>query len=237
MKLHVITPVKDSIDTTLQTIDSIYKSKADARISYSVYNDYSSDTNTEILEQEAKKRDFNLINLKDITTHPSPNYLLILQLAQQKALAENAHLIIIESDVIIEEDTIDTLFSLAKTSESPGLLAAVTVDESGEINFPYHYARKYNKGVIKTNKRLSFCCTLLTNEFLSQYNFQQLDPQKNWYDIFISHKATQLGFKNYLLTSHSVLHKPHGSRSWKKLKYTNPIKYYWQKITRKRDRI
>lgn len=237
MKLHIITPVKDSIETTLQTIDSICKSKTDAEISYTIYNDFSTEANTEILQLEAEKRNFNLINLNDLTTHPSPNYLLILQLAQQKALSENAHLIIIESDVIIKEDTIDTLSSLAKTSERPALIAAVTVDGVGEINFPYHYARNYHKGVIKTNKRLSFCCTLLTNEFLSQYDFKQLDPQKNWFDIFISHKATQLEFNNYLLTSHTVFHKPHGSRPWKKLKYTNPLKYYWQKITRKRDRI
>jgi len=46
-----------------------------------------------------------------------------------------------------------------------------------------------------------------------------------------------LGFKNYLMTSLPVLHIPHSSRPWKHLKYTNPLKYYWKKLTEKRDKI
>lgn len=237
MKLHVITPVKNSMDTTLQTIESIYQSDTNVEFDYTVYNDFSTDENTKLLQQEAQNRGFTLVNLQDLTQHPSPNYLFVLQMTQQNALADNAHLLIIESDVVIKKDTISTLFAMTNSCKKPALIAAVTADEHEKINFPYSYAKKYDKGIIKTNKRLSFCCTLLTNEFLKSYSFQQLDPQKNWYDIFLSHKATQLGFFNYLLTSHPVLHTPHASRPWKKLKYSNPFKYYWQKITQKRDRI
>ena len=118
-----------------------------------------------------------------------------------------------------------------------GMVAAVTVDTDGNINFPYHYAAKMNGGTIATSKRFSFCCTLLTIDFLKKYSFIQLDPTKSWYDVAISHMSNHLGFRNLLMLDNRVLHRPHSSRPWKQLKYTNPLKYYWQKITRKRDRI
>ena len=43
--------------------------------------------------------------------------------------------------------------------------------------------------------------------------------------------------RNRLLLDTQVLHQPHSSRPWKQLKYTNPLRYYWQKLTQKRDRI
>ena len=117
-----------------------------------------------------------------------------------------------------------------------GLITAVTRDENGRINFPYEYARRIKAdGVCK--KRFSFCCTLLTNEFLKAYDFAELDPTKNWYDVHISHTAQKLGFDNILQVSNPVLHKPHSSRPWKQLKYTNPLLYYWRKLTQRRDRI
>lgn len=237
MNLHVITPVKNSIDTTLQAIEKIFLSDATVDFTFTVYNDFSDEDVTRKLQDITKTHGFNLINLCDITNHPSPNYLLILQLAQQKAIKEKAHLLIVESDVLVENNTIQRLFDYASQLDNPGLIASVTVDEKGEVNFPYLFARPYKKGVFSTSKRLSFCCTLLTNEFLSTYDFEELDPQKSWYDVFISHKSTALGFSNYLITSLPVVHKPHSSRPWKKLKYTNPIKYYWRKYTRGLDKI
>ena len=73
--------------------------------------------------------------------------------------------------------------------------------------------------------------------FVFCLGFTNLDAQKTWYDIFISHKSTSMGFRNYLLTEAPVLHLPHSSRPWKKLKYTNPLKYYWQKYTKGLDKI
>ena len=90
---------------------------------------------------------------------------------------------------------------------------------------------------MKTSKRLSFCCTLLTNQFLQKFSFTQLDTSKNWYDVFISHKSVELGMENYLLTDTPVVHLPHSSRPWKQLKYTNPLRYYWRKLTQRLDRI
>jgi hypothetical protein len=78
---------------------------------------------------------------------------------------------------------------------------------------------------------------LLTNKYLNSFDFKLLDPDKAWFDVTISHKSTELGFSNYLLTSSPVLHKPHSSRPWKQLKYTNPLKYYFLKYTKKRDKI
>ena len=115
-------------------------------------------------------------------------------------------------------------------------------DESGEYNFPYHYLRRLHyrfltKKTISTKKRFSFCCTLLTNELLRKADFQLLDPAKNWYDVTISHWSVQLGMQNLLMLDNPVLHLPHTSRPWKRLKYTNPLLYYWRKITQKKDRI
>lgn len=116
------------------------------------------------------------------------------------------------------------------------MVAAVTTDERGQINFPYEYAQKIQTdGPCK--KRFSFCCTLLTNAFLQAYDFEQLDPTKNWYDVHISHMALELGFENILQFTNPVLHKPHSSRPWKQLKYTHPLLYYWRKWIHGRDKI
>lgn len=235
--LHVITPVKDSLETTLQTIENIMKSECSFDFTYSVYNDFSTDETTGILKQEADRLGFTLVNLSDLTTHPSPNYLLVLQTAQQKAVAENAHLLIIESDVYVQPDTLQRIMEYGTMHEQVGIAAAVTTDAAGKVNFPYNYAKKYRSGIYETKKRLSFCCTLLTVNFLKKYDFNNLNPEKNWYDVFISHKSVELGFRNYLMTSLPVIHAPHSSRPWKLLKYSNPLQYYWQKYTRKRDKI
>jgi hypothetical protein len=34
-----------------------------------------------------------------------------------------------------------------------------------------------------------------------------------------------------------VIHKPHSSRPWKLLKYSNPLSYYLQKLLKRRDKI
>lgn len=236
-KLHIITPVKDSLETTLKTIHNILDSEITVEFSYTVYNDFSSDQTTEILENESKKSGFTLVNLKEITMHPSPNYLMILQIAQQRANYENAHLLIIESDVLVERNTIQQMYDQVSELERPGMIAAVTTDVKGTVNFPYLYAQKLSKGVINTRKRLSFCCTLLTQAFLNKFNFDTLNPDKTWFDVFISHKSTELEFRNYLMTSLPVVHLPHSSRPWKHLKYTHPLKYYYNKLVNKRDKI
>jgi hypothetical protein len=117
------------------------------------------------------------------------------------------------------------------------MVAAVTTDESGVVNFPYLYAKKWKEGCVATTKRLSFCCTLLSKSLLAAYDFEQLDNTKNWYDVFISHKSIELGFSNYLLMDTRVVHLPHSSRPWKQLKYSNPLLYYWRKITQRLDKI
>jgi hypothetical protein len=165
---------------------------------------------------------------------------LVLQLAQQEALATNRHLVIVESDVFVRIDTLEKMQE--QVQEGVGMVAAVTTDEGGKYNFPYHYLRRLRyrfltKKTINTKKRFSFCCTLLTNELLHKADFQLLDPTKNWYDVTISHWSVQLGLCNLLMLDNPVLHFPHASRPWKRLKYTNPLLYYWRKITQKKDRI
>lgn len=235
--LRIATPVKDSIDLTLETIHSVLASRVSVPFTYVVYNDFSAPENTLRLQEAANSLGFELINLSDLTNHPSPNYLLVLQLEQRHCLDENADLVIVESDVIVRKDTIESLYSGARRLPSAALCAAVTTNEKGCINYPYAFAEKLPKSTCSVKKHCSFCCTLLTNNFLRAYDFKQLDAAKNWFDVTISHKALQLGFHNYLFVNLPVLHRPHASRPWKQLKYKNPLKYYWYKFTRHIDKI
>lgn len=230
--LHVIMPVKDSMHTARQAIAALMQAGG---VDLTVYNDFSTAETTAELTEMAGRLGFRLVNWADRTDHPSPNYRLTLQDAQRRALEAGAHLVIVESDVTVRPDTLARLQAAA--ADGVGMVAAVTVDTDGHVNFPYLYARRLRGTAVDTTKRLSFCCTLLTNALLRAYSFDQLDPTKQWYDVAISHRSITLGFRNRLLLDTQVLHQPHSSRPWKQLKYTNPLRYYWQKLTQKRDRI
>ncbi len=231
----VITPVKDSLKTTKETIHSILNSEG--QFLYSIYNDFSSGETTSELTALSSKYKFELINLSEITKSPSPNYRLVLQMAQQKALELNLPLIIVESDVEVQPNTLAELVKLSKSLPGCGMVGAITRDREGNINFPYLNFRSTRKEIIKTRHSLSFCCTLLTTNLLKKYDFKTLSAEKHWYDVSISRKSILLGLNNYLLISGGVLHKPHSSRPWKQLKYENPIKYYYQKLIKRLDRI
>jgi hypothetical protein len=235
-KLHIIMPVKDSIEMTERAIRAIVQSGH----TLCIYDDNSSKENAQRLDILAKELGIQVVHISELTDHPSPNYRLVLQLAQKQALAENKHLVIVESDVLVEMQTINNM--LAEVQKGVGMVAAVTIDEDGEYNFPYHYLRQLRyrfvgKQTIATKKRFSFCCTLLTNELLQKADFQLLDPTKNWYDVTISHWSLRLGLRNMLMLNNSVVHFPHASRPWKRLKYTHPMRYYWRKFTQQLDKI
>ena len=228
--VNIIMPVKDSLETAEQAIRAIVASGH----SMCVYDDYSTDENAARLDALRDELGIRVVHIREVLDHPSPNYRWVLNTAQREAIENDQDLVIIESDVIVKPDTISRL-QQAVTS-GVGMVAAVTVNEEGEVNFPYEYARKIKQDGSCT-KRFSFCCTLLTNAFLKTYSFEQLDPTKNWYDVHISHMSRQLGFENILQISNPVLHKPHSSRPWKQLKYKNPLLYYWRKFTQRRDKI
>ena len=235
-KLHIIMPVKDSIVIAERAIRAIVESG----YALCVYDDNSLPENAQRLDDMAAEINIQVVHISTLTDHPSPNYRLVLQLARQEALDTGRHLVIVESDVIIKANTLDRM--LEEVQEGVGMVAAVTVDEQGEYNFPYHYLHRLryrflSKKTIDTKKRFSFCCTLLTNELLKKANFQQLDPTKNWYDVTISHWSIALGLRNLLMLGNPVLHLPHSSRPWKRLKYTHPLRYYWRKITQRLDKI
>lgn len=235
-QLHIIMPVKDSLEMTEKAIRTIVSSGH----TLCVYDDNSLPENAKRLDEIATETGIHVVHIAELTNHPSPNYRLVLQLAQQEALASNRHLVIVESDVIIQTDTLNRMWKAVQ--QGVGMVAAVTVDEQGEYNFPYHYLRRWryrfiSKKTFSTKKRFSFCCTLLTNELLQKVDFQLLDPNKNWYDVTISHWSLNLGLRNLLMLDNPVLHFPHASRPWKRLKYTNPLLYYWRKITQRKDRI
>ncbi len=235
--LHIITPVKDSIDSTIQTIEALMASVTDVNFHYTIYNDFSTEQTTTLLKEYSKRYNFELVNLCDITDHPSPNYLLVLQTAQRRAIEQDADLLIVESDVLVAPDTIEKLVQGAAARKDCGIAASVTVDDEGEINYPYGYAKGHEGETYAVEKHCSFCCSLLTNALLRSYDFNLLDPEKHWFDVHISHISRAAGFTNYLFCDAPVIHRPHSSRPWKQLKYTNPLKYYWRKFFKKFDKI
>jgi hypothetical protein len=231
----VITPVKDSPDTTDKTIEAVCQSDCD--IDYFVFNDFSLAKTKQLLLEKQKKWNFQLIHLEDITDNPSPNYKLVLESAQKMAIEKQLPLIIVESDVIVKKDTLSRLLELAGTKEKPGLIGAITVDEQNQYNFPYTFEKIKNNHTVETSHSLSFCCTYLSLSFLQSFNFSELSSKKDWYDVTISRQAKKAGFKNYMAKGVEVLHLPHSSRPWKNLKYNNPLLYYYKKLIHKRDRI
>ena len=236
-KIHIITPVKDNIDLTLATARAVLASRLDVPHTYTLYNDFSSEENTRQLEEASQEMDFRLVNLSDLTSHPSPNYLFVLQREQKECLAEEAGLLIVESDVVVRPETLQGLWQAAQEHSDAGIVASVTVNEEGAINYPYLYAKGKENQVIDTRRHCSFCCSLLTTELLRRVDFEQLNASKSWFDVTISHRSLQEGLHNYLMTTLPVLHRPHGSRPWKQLKYKNPLKYYWLKLTKGLDKI
>lgn len=228
--IHIIMPVKDALPMAEKAIRAIVASGH----SLMVYDDFSTLENAAALNLLSKDLGIQVIHLSEYTVHPSPNYRWVLIRAQQEALKDGCHLIIVESDVTVRPDTIERLESAIQPGV--GMVAAVTTNEKGEINFPYEYAQGIKQDG-ECKKRLSFCCTLLTNELLRAYDFRQLNERKNWFDVHISRMSRHLGFNNILQVSNPVLHAPHSSRPWKLLKYTNPLLYYWRKITQGKDKI
>lgn len=236
-RLHVITPVKDSIDSALETVRAVMASRIDVPFTYTVYNDFSTPENTARLREAAAEYGFRLVNLEEVTSHPSPNYLLVLQTARREALPDDAGLLIVESDVTVRPWTLQALVDGAAARGDCGIAASVTIDDGGRINYPYEHLRGRENTVFATSKHCSFCCSLLTPELLRRFDFGELDPSKNWFDVTISHESAARGLKNYVFTDLPVVHHPHASRPWKQLKYSNPLKYYWLKYTRGLDKI
>lgn len=231
----VITPVKNSLETTIQTIGAITGSSGS--FDYFIFNDFSEEPTERYLAGHAMDLGYTLVNLRDHVQTPSPNYRTVLIMSQKMALDQDTDLIIVESDVIVQENTIERLLQHKKQHAACGMVAAITVDESGKINFPYNHISPGDPEVIKTRRSLSFCCTLLSNQLLRKIDFSQLRADKDWYDVHVSQKSRSLGFDNYLLKNLPVQHLPHSSRPWKMEKYTNPLKYYFKKFFLRRDRI
>ncbi len=232
--LLIITPVKDSLETAERAISLICKSKAN--LPYLVYNDFSTKESREQLEAK-QKEGYSLINLEDILSTPSPNYRYTLQDARKRALELGSHLMIVESDVFVESDTIELLLEKASSLEKCGMVAAITTDTEGNINFPYKHIVPGENPIIETKHRVSFCCTIITLPLLKQLDLDSLSEKKDWFDVKISKDSRIKGFTNYIVTDLKVIHKPHSSRPWKKVKYQNPLKYYFEKVFSGKDRI
>ncbi len=221
-QLHIIMPVKDSWETTRAAIQTILNNG----YTLTVYDDYSLPENAASLATFAQQAGFELIPLQQLTDHPSPNYHTVLIHARQQALQLHQDLCIIESDVFIQPHTLPRM--VQAVSDGVGMVAAITINEQGQVNYPYSENRKH----------FSFCCTILTQSLLQALDLEQaLDPTKNWYDVTISHLCDEKGLQRILQTDNTVLHRPHSSRPWKQLKYQHPFRYYWNKFIHHQDKI
>lgn len=230
--LLIITPVKDSPETARLAISKIVESKGEWE--YLVYDDRSNAETKGVLKSI---QGIELVYIEDEVDTPSPNYRFTLIDAQKKAKEKKAGLLIIESDVFVKPDTIQELYDFAQNKPECGMVAAITVDENDRINFPYEHMKTKDQKAFATSHRLSFCCTLLTESLLEKLDFNNLSESKDWFDVQISRDSRNLGFINYVLPATRVEHLPHSSRPWKKLKYSNPVKYYLRKWFLGRDRI
>lgn len=235
-KSILIIPVKDSLNTLHETVRSIIPETDN--LGYYIFDDLSTSETRQWLDQNATKYGYQVIGLEKYTTKKSPNYRTILLMAREKALNKNAHIVIIESDVIVNPETINGLNRMADELPDAGMISSVTVDHDGIVNFPYLYALTDGKtGTYISEHSISFCCTLLTNNFLQKFDFNELPETLDWFDVPITRKSRALGFKNYISKDLPVFHQPHGSRPWKMLKYKNPVLYYFKKFIFRRDRI
>ncbi|MCF0199633.1 MAG: glycosyltransferase family 2 protein [Bacteroidaceae bacterium] len=232
-----VSRLKDSIPSTLATIQAVTASELRQPCEYIIYDDNSTVENAERLQALSKEYGFTLVHLSDLTDHPSPNYLFVLQREQQLCREQGCGLMIVESDVVVQPHTLQALADAAAQRPDCGIAAAVTVDDSGRINYPYDYARGREQQVIDNKKHCSFCCSLLTPALLGTFDFQTLNPEKHWFDVTISHESLKAGLHNYLFTTLPVVHRPHSSRPWKQLKYKNPLLYYWRKFIGRQDKI
>ena len=134
--LLILTPVKDSLETARDTFRAVEAGLPNVPCTYTVYDDFSSPENAKPLEEEASRGGFELVHLADLTDHPSPNYLLVLQTAQRLALEKDWGVCIVESDVTVTKETLQGLFDVAKANEDAGIVASVTTDETGRVNYP-----------------------------------------------------------------------------------------------------
>jgi GT2 family glycosyltransferase len=234
-KILVVTPVKDALENTLKTAEAF--AQCSIQVHHVIYNDFSTPETKEGLVANAGNLGYQLVHLEELTTNPSPNYKLVLQMAQKEAIKLGLPLVVVESDVEVRQDTLEKMLEFAEANTNAGLIGAITVGYDGQVNFPYLKFKKVKDPIIHTHRSLSFCCTLFSPEFLKTYSFEKLDDAKDWYDTFISHKATEMGFENFVLMKVPVLHKPHGSRPSKLHKYKNPVKYYWKKFWAGKDKI
>lgn len=230
-QIIVMTPVKNAIDHAKNCILSVLEFLPNS--TYFVIDDFSNDAEVKKLGEFVLNKPIQFIDLKKITQNPSPNYDLALGIVLKNAYENKKSVLVVESDVVLNGKAINSILQNGMLPKRPGLVGAITQNEKGEINYPYQFLNRWRwKKKIKNEmikvKAVSFCCTLIGCEFISDIMFENWADKKGWYDLKLSRWARKLGYENFLCTT-PVLHYPHSSRPWKNEKYENFIKYYFKK--------
>ena len=115
--IHIITPVKDSIELTLQTAEAILKSDFTVPFHYTIYNDFSTDENTKQLKEASLKMGFELVNLSEITSHHFSQLFAGAPDGTKRGHSAEAGLLIVESDVIVKKHTLQSLLMVRRLAK------------------------------------------------------------------------------------------------------------------------
>ena len=116
-------PVKDAIETTEQAVRAIIAGGH----TLTIYDDNSTAENAARLDALHKELGIDVVHIGQLIDHPSPNYRWVLIDAQQHCLQNDQHLVIVESDVIVQPDTLDRLSQAVRPQT--GMVASVTHNE------------------------------------------------------------------------------------------------------------
>lgn len=218
--LHIITPVKDSIDSTLETVKAIMESDI-WFLSLTLSITISARKKIPI---GWKRPPVNGIFVwSTYQTWPTTPLPTIYWCYKQHKRSHRSRCRIADCGIgcYCQKNTLQSLYNGA-LQQNNAELQQLWQPMKRHNQLPLPTRQGTRESSIPGKKHCSFCCSLLTPGLLKAFDFQTLDPSKNWYDVTISHESLKRGFQNYLFTTLPVWHRPHSSRPWKQLKYKNP---------------
>ena len=119
-ELLIITPVKDSIDHTIRTMEAVVQSELTVPHRYVVYNDNSTPENTARLHAEGQRLGVEVVDLADLTDHPLAQLPLCAAPLSERSLGHRRGTAELwRCDVTVQRDTLQN--SMKATDGAHGL--------------------------------------------------------------------------------------------------------------------